>query len=244
MLLNATLFTRGGKMIFSAMSDKGRVREQNEDSYGCKDNLFVVADGMGGHLAGEIASAIAVETILTSDLTNGNEIDLREAILRANEAILAEVSQNADHIGMGTTVAVLQVLSDSVIIAHVGDSRIYCLNGQNELKLLTKDHSLVAELLQNGEITENEAKTHPQRNLLTKALGTKGLEEVDVNRFPLKTGDKFLICSDGLTGMVDESVIREMMIENENPKILTENLINLANENGGIDNITVIAIYV
>lgn len=231
-------------MVFGVATDKGKVREQNEDSYGCKDNLFIVADGMGGHQAGEIASSIAVETILASDSFSNTENDLKETIILANNAILAAVSENTEHYGMGTTVVVLKIFSDTVIIGHVGDSRIYQLNHQEEFNLLTNDHSLVAELVKNGEITEDEAKNHPQRNILTKALGTKGMTEVDVRRYPVQPGDKFILCSDGLTNMVDETLIRDVLIQSNHPQKTAEKLVEMANDKGGIDNITVMAVFI
>lgn len=229
-------------MLFGAKSDIGKVREHNEDSFGCKDNLFVVADGMGGHRAGEVASSIAVETILAGDISRIDEAGLERLILDANHAILAEAEQNPDLNGMGTTVAVLVLFPEKAIVAHVGDSRIYRYTVEGELIRLTDDHSLVAELVKRGELTETEAKDHPQRNMLTRALGTKGTIEVETMTLPVRPGDKFLLCSDGLTGMVDEDTIRQVLAGNDAPTVLAEQLVTLAVERGGIDNVTVVIV--
>lgn len=232
-------------MRIGSKTDKGRVREQNEDAYGYKERLFVVADGMGGHQAGEIASAIAVETILKMNIDGETPIDLEleKAILKANDAILNEVVHHPELSGMGTTVAVMVIHNQTVNIAHVGDSRIYYYS-EGRLAQLTKDHSLVAELVKNGEISESEAKHHPQRNILTQALGSRGEMKVEFQSLALKPGDKFLLCTDGLSGMVDENWLGNILRLDEEPQILAEKLVNLANENGGSDNITVIIIEV
>jgi serine/threonine protein phosphatase PrpC len=231
-------------MRIGAKTDKGRVREQNEDSYGYKDNLFVVADGMGGHQAGEIASAIAVETILNIDFGVDNiDFELEKGILKANEAILEEVNHYPEMAGMGTTVVVLLIRDQTAYIAHVGDSRIYhYVDGA--LTQLTKDHSLVAELLENGEISENEAKNHPQRNILTQALGSRIEMKIEFLALGIQPGDKFLLCSDGLFGMVDREGIGEILKMDGEAQELAEKLVERANENGGSDNITVLVVEV
>ena len=230
-------------MRVGAKTDKGRVREQNEDSYGFKNQLFVVADGMGGHQAGEIASAIAVTTILAMDFEDQVETELERAIIKANDAILHEVDQHPELSGMGTTVATMVLNNRNVYIAHVGDSRIYHFAG-GQLEQLTKDHSLVAELVKNGEISESEAKHHPQRNILTQALGSRGEVKIEFQSLELKAGEKFLLCSDGLSNMVDEQTIATILQINEDPQVLAERLVAKANENGGSDNITVILVEV
>jgi serine/threonine protein phosphatase PrpC len=226
-------------MRVGSKTDKGHIREQNEDAYGYKENLFVVADGMGGHQAGEIASAIAVETILAADFTTAIELELSKAIQKANDSILAEVEARPELGGMGTTVAVLVFRSQTAYLAHVGDSRIYHYTG-GRLEQLTRDHSLVAELVKNGEISESDAKRHPQRNILTRALGSKGEIQIEFQKVAANTGDKFLLCSDGLSGMVDETTIAAVLKSEEDPQFLAEKLVTLANESGGIDNITVV----
>lgn len=230
-------------MNIGAKTDIGKIREQNEDTYGYRDNLFVIADGMGGHKAGEIASAIAVEIVLASEVSSDPELSLHEAVLNANNAILDEMAKNVDFFGMGTTIAILFLAKDKAYVSHVGDSRIYKLSEGN-LTQLTDDHSFVAELIKNGSITEEEAKIHPQRNVLTRALGTPGKLEFEVNSFPVITGDKFLLCSDGLTGMVTENIMKEILESNEESQKVVDKLVQKANDNGGIDNITAIVIEV
>lgn len=232
-------------MQFGAKTDIGKIRELNEDAFGCKENLFVVADGMGGHRAGEVASAIAVETVLSLDLTTAGEESLREIILKANICIMDEMNSHPEFSGMGTTIAALLILADQAITAHIGDSRIYQLTATTgELIRLTGDHSLVAELVRKGELTEAEARNHPQRNMLTRALGTKGKLEIETHVVPRVTGDKFLICSDGLTAMVEEASLREVLLKDEHPQCLADELVDLANTRGGVDNVTVMVIPV
>ncbi len=232
-------------MRIGSKTDKGRVREQNEDSYGYRANLFVVADGMGGHEAGEVASGIAVETILKAALQPDIAAALEQAVLQANEAILEETDRHPAYQGMGTTVAVLVLEGSRAYITHVGDSRIYRWSaGSAQLEQLTDDHSLVAELVKNGGLTAAEAQTHPQRNILTRALGTRGLAEMEIKRIPADPGDKFLLCSDGLSGLVQEDELRALIGAAEPPQQIVERLVDLANERGGNDNITAILIEI
>ncbi len=230
-------------MEVGAKTDKGKVREQNEDTFGYRDTLFVIADGMGGHQAGEVASAIAVETVLAVEMDADPVVSLRRAVLSANSAILEEMAKNESFSGMGTTVAILLLKTDQAFVSHLGDSRIYQLTEGN-LVQLTDDHSFVAELIKNGSITEEEAKIHPQRNVLTRALGTEGHLEFEVNSFTTHSGDKFLICSDGLTGIVDEKIIKEILMSEKAPQIIADQLVEQANKDGGTDNISVIVIEV
>lgn len=230
-------------MEVGAKTDKGKVREQNEDTFGYRDTLFVIADGMGGHQAGEVASAIAVETVLAVEMDADPVASLRRAVLSANSAILEEMAKNESFSGMGTTVAILLLKTDQAFVSHLGDSRIYQLTEGN-LVQLTDDHSFVAELIKNGSITEEEAKIHPQRNVLTRALGTEGYLEFEVNSFTTHSGDKFLLCSDGLTGIVDEKIIKEILMSEKTPQIIADQLVEQANKDGGTDNISVIVIEV
>lgn len=230
-------------MRVGSKTDKGRVREQNEDAFGYKEQLFVVADGMGGHQAGEIASAIVVETILAMTFTDRIDLELEKAILKANDAILEEVSRRPELSGMGTTVVSMVVEAPTIYIAHVGDSRIYRLH-EGQLCQLTYDHSLVAELVKTGEITESEARHHPQRNILTQALGSRGELKIDFGQIEWVAGDKYLLCSDGLSGMLDEKAIQEILQLDEEPQHLAEMLVSMANDHGGSDNITVIVVEV
>ncbi|HBE80547.1 MAG TPA: Stp1/IreP family PP2C-type Ser/Thr phosphatase [Firmicutes bacterium] len=232
-------------MNIGAKTDKGKTREQNEDAFGYRDTLFVVADGMGGHQAGEIASAIAVETVLATEIGADPVASIQEAVLKANNAILDEMAKNENFMGMGTTIAILLLGNKQAYVSHMGDSRIYQMSAVNgNLRQLTDDHSFVAELIKNGSITEAEAKIHPQRNVLTRALGTPGKLEFEVNAFSVSPGDKFLLCSDGLTGMVDENTIKEILSSAARPQTIAEKLVGQANDNGGTDNITVIIIEI
>lgn len=231
-------------MKIGAKTDKGKVREQNEDSYGYQDDLFVLADGMGGHRAGEIASAIAVQTILAMDFTKDSpDKILKEAVYQANQAILHAVEQDPTQYGMGTTVTVLYFCKNQAYYTHIGDSRIYRYSNGSLLQL-TSDHSLVAELVKNGGITEAEARNHPQRNILTRALGTEAMLELEITQVPALTGDKFLLCSDGLCGFLEEALIFEEISVRDEPQVIVDRLVELANDAGGTDNITVILIEI
>lgn len=231
-------------MRVGAKTDIGKLREVNEDSYGYHGRLFVLADGMGGHQAGEIASAIAVETVLAADLVGARPAArLHQAILEANQAILAEVQKHPEHTGMGTTINVLYLDTTQAYIANVGDSRIYRLSG-GRLNQLTADDSLVAQLVKNGSITEEEAKVHPRRNVLIQALGMEGNLEFEVTTVGIAPGDKFLLCSDGLTGMLDEKTIAAYLAEDIAPQLIAEQLVEAANKAGGRDNITVIVVEI
>lgn len=231
-------------MEIGSKTDRGMVRELNEDALGYHHQLFVVADGMGGHEAGEIASAIAVEVVLKMEKSIEPSLaNLEMAILKANEAILSQTNERSELQGMGTTIVALWVFEERGLIAHVGDSRIYHLRNGNLTKL-TEDHSLVAELVKNGGLTEAEAKNHPQRNILIRALGTKTSLEVSLQEISILNGDKFLLCTDGLTGMLEESEIQEILSCKENLQVIAEILVAAANEAGGNDNISVIVIEV
>ncbi|MCL6588442.1 MAG: Stp1/IreP family PP2C-type Ser/Thr phosphatase [Firmicutes bacterium] len=255
-------------MRVGAKTDQGKVRERNEDAYGFRNNFFVLADGMGGHSAGEVASSIAVETILNSSIIGFQEGDylnlgasdfgppklsptqeddlkiaIKESILRANRSILEEVNLHPENKGMGTTVTVLYVTEGRAFFAHIGDSRIYQLSN-GSLVQLTDDHSLVAELIKNGVISEKEARNHSQRNILTQALGTECALEFEVAVIPAKTGDKFLLCSDGLNGVLEDSIIKTQLALSDDPQNIAEQLVFLANEKGGPDNITVIVVEI
>ena len=184
-------------------SDLGRQRQGNEDNFFVRAPLFVVADGMGGAQAGEVASEIAVRSF-DDELPNGSRSEaLVRVIEDANKRIHERARANESLHGMGTTTTAAYVDDDEVVIAHVGDSRAYLLRG-GELIRLTKDHSLVGELVARGKLTEEQAEQHPQRSVITRALGPEANVQVDVDTFTAKAGDVFLLCSDGLTSMVHE----------------------------------------
>ncbi len=227
----------------------GNYRKNNEDSYYIdpSEKLFVLADGMGGHLAGEKASAMATEIIAKnfeklSENPNIQDImDMtNESIKKANSEIFTKSATNEDYRGMGTTVVMGYVLDDTFVYSSVGDSRIYIID--SDINQITKDDSFVNYLMEIGEITEDEAKVHPKKNVLTKALGTNEDVEVIINNLKLKDKDIVLLCSDGLTNMVSNEKICEI-VKNNSPKIARDKLIELALKNGGMDNITFILIY-
>jgi PPM family protein phosphatase len=220
-------------------SDLGRQRQGNEDNYFVRAPLFVVADGMGGAQAGEVASEIAVRSF-DDDLPNGSLPDaLRAVIEGANRQIHDKARADESLHGMGTTTTAAYVDDEEVVIAHVGDSRAYLLRS-GELIRLTKDHSLVGELVARGKLTEEQAEQHPQRSVITRALGPEASVQVDVDIFPAKAGDLFLLCSDGLTSMVHEPKLRPLFEEGDSLETLGKRLIDAANAAGGRDNITVI----
>lgn len=230
-------------MKVAGRTDRGKVRELNEDAFGYHGGLFVVADGMGGHQAGEVASAIAVDTILKADISGDVKTALQKSLMAANQAILKQAEQSKEYNGMGTTVAVLFFGDNRAFVTHIGDSRVYYLSGDS-LKQLTSDHSLVNELVKTGEITAEEAKSHPQRNILTRALGSNDSFDPEIIEIEVTKGDKFLLCSDGLTGTVPETLIKEYMSLETEPEAIVNQLIDSANEFGGNDNITVILVEI
>jgi protein phosphatase len=220
-------------------SDLGRQRQGNEDNFFVRAPLFVVADGMGGAQAGEVASEIAVRSF-DDELPNGSRADaLVHVIEEANKRIHERARSDDSLHGMGTTTTAAYVDDDEVLIAHVGDSRAYLWRG-GELVRLTKDHSLVGELVARGKLTEEQAEQHPQRSVITRALGPEANVQVDIDIFPAKAGDLFLLCSDGLTSMVHEPKLAPLFEEASSLETLGKRLIDAANAAGGRDNITVI----
>jgi PPM family protein phosphatase len=222
-------------------SDLGRQRQGNEDNYFVRAPLFVVADGMGGAQAGEVASELAVKQF-ERGLPDGapRAEALVDLIQKANAEIHRQAQDDPDRAGMGTTVTAAYLDGDDVVVAHVGDSRAYLLRG-GDLIRLTRDHSLVGELVARGKLTEEQAESHPQRSVITRALGAHHEVEVDTEVFPARDGDLFLLCSDGLTGMVGEERLKPMLDDRGRSLEQTGRaLIAAANEAGGRDNITVI----
>ncbi len=236
-----------------AKSDIGRKRSMNQDSFSVfedeesKLNLYILADGMGGYKGGEIASRVAVTAIekyikekFNSNMKKHQILKIIEdAIEFANNAIYEESEVDEELQDMGTTVEVCLILDNKVYIGHIGDSRIYRIRG-NTIERITTDHSYVEKLVRDGEITREEAYTHPKKNLLIKALGTEKKAEPDLLNIDIKQDDILLICSDGLTNMIRENQILKIIKENE--ELAENNLIEKANEAGGLDNITVIII--
>ena len=220
-------------------TDIGRVRERNEDSLLVDPPLYVVADGMGGHRGGQVASQVALEAM------EGLEVDgqgsLAEHVRRANRAVWDRSVEDERLSGMGTTLTAARIDGGSALIAHVGDSRAYLLR-DGSLQQLTTDHTLVARMVKSGEITEAEAEVHPHKNVLTRALGTDEQVEVDEDSIALVDGDRLLLCSDGLTGMVTEDQIQAILETSEQPQQAADRLVKAANRAGGIDNITVVVL--
>jgi serine/threonine protein phosphatase PrpC len=220
-------------------SDLGRQRQGNEDSFFVRAPLFVVADGMGGAQAGEVASEMAVESF-DRGLPDGAPADgLVQVIEDANRRIHDRSRAESQRAGMGTTVTAAYVGESEVTIAHVGDSRAYLLR-DGELTRLTRDHSLVGELVARGKLTEEQAETHPQRSVITRALGPERDVEVDVQSYQARSGDVFMVCSDGLTSMVPEARVTPILLGAASLEQAGRELIAAANDAGGRDNITVI----
>src|SRR5918999_4707926 len=230
------------------VTDAGKVRRNNEDSLlvgeGKDETLFAVADGIGGFEAGEVASRIAIEVL--NELEPGSTFE--EAIGEANRRILAAGRGDERLSGMGTTVVAVRfggTHEEPVAeVAHVGDSRAYLLRG-GELSPVTEDHSLVAELVRSGDLTRAQAAEHPQKNLITRALGAEDDVEVDTAVLPVEAGDRFLLCSDGLTDMVPEARIAEILADSpDDPEEPARALVSAALEAGGSDNVTVVVVDV
>jgi protein phosphatase len=231
-------------MLAYAQSDIGMVRKTNEDSYiFLPPHLFVVADGMGGHVAGEIASNLGVNTIRdyiekVSLQTDWEQV-LKEAIIQANTNIYQMSQSQSECQGMGTTVTAVYLDNMEICWSHVGDSRLYLIR-ENQLQQITKDHSLVWELMQNGSITSEEAQVHPHRNILTRAVGTSDTLCVDSGRFLWQPGDNLLLCTDGLTNMLSEDNILSICTQPNSPQTIINTLVDQAKQAGGHDNITAI----
>ena len=251
------------KILSSGLTDVGMKREGNEDSWAGLDEegLYIVADGMGGHAAGEIASGTAVTTVTdfikaslhketgengdTTELGIDHYMNLLEkGVLQANETICHLSEENADYSGMGTTLSAMIVQNNQAAVAHVGDSRIYRLR-DGVMKPVTTDHSWVNEQMQRNIITSEEAKTHRWRNVITRALGNTLNLEVDTRKLDLLPDDCFVLCSDGLTGMVDDSDLENIVSSmKDDLDGACQSLVDMAKAAGGDDNITVILLRV
>ncbi len=228
------------KLIPGGATDQGQVRETNEDGYVVdrRLQLYAIADGMGGHRAGEVASATALEA-LRAAVASGT--GLGDAITSANEAVHSKATADADLTGMGTTLTAIVPDGNGVLVGHVGDSRAYLLR-DGELRQLTTDHSLIEELVREGRLTEEQASVHPQRSAITRAIGVEEDVEVDVYPVPLLPGDRLLLCSDGLTTMLRAQAISALLRRERDPTRAANLLVDAANAAGGEDNITTIVI--
>lgn len=236
-------------MKISSATSVGKVRSLNEDSFYASSEslggavLAVVADGMGGHNAGEVASAEAVKIIKDSITDTDTDVkkSLCDAVDIANDTIYKMSVKNPKLHGMGTTVTACVIDKGQLTIAHVGDSRLYLLRN-GEILQMTKDHSLVEMLIENGTITKEDAKNHPQKNVITRAIGTANTIDTDTYEFSVKEGDIILLCSDGLTNMVDEEKILSIVWGENSFENLAQKLIKEAENAGGLDNITAVLI--
>ena len=233
-----------------SMTDIGRKRKLNQDTvYSCEhplgnlNNLFIVADGMGGHKAGDYASAYTVKAIEREvevcDDRSPIKI-LREAITVANIEVYEKACSEPDFAGMGTTCVAATIDGDTLYVANVGDSRLYIID--RAITQVTKDHSLVAELVRKGSLDANQAKAHPDKNIITRAIGAASTIEIDFFEVELSSGDIILMCTDGLTNMVEDDEILRIVRTSVDVPDMAENLIKMANHNGGKDNIGVVII--
>jgi serine/threonine protein phosphatase PrpC len=223
------------------ITDTGRRRRRNEDAYVCEPPLFAIADGMGGAQAGEVASRLAAAALKESGADTGGEERIYDLIQEANRRVYDRSSTDPSTSGMGTTITVALVENGNVAFGHVGDSRAYLIRDRR-MEQITEDHSLVNELMKSGKLSREEAEAHPQRSVITRALGTDPDVDVDTFTIEAETGDVFLLCSDGLTDMVDEGEIFELVDANRRDiDAALKALVKAANRSGGEDNITVVA---
>jgi PPM family protein phosphatase len=224
-----------------SITDPGRKRRHNEDAYVCEPPLFAIADGMGGAQAGEVASRLAAAALKESGASTGGEQRIVDLIQEANRRVYDRSNTDPNTSGMGTTMTVALVENGRVAFGHVGDSRAYLIR-DGAMEQVTEDHSLVNELLKSGKLSPEEAESHPQRSVITRALGTDPDVDVDTFTIDAESGDVFLLCSDGLTDMVDEQHILELVEQNRpNMDAALKALVRAANRGGGEDNITVVA---
>ena len=227
-----------------SLTDTGILREMNQDYYfmsavGNLPNLFIVADGMGGHKAGDYASRYSTQRVVASIARNPGDQPvtiLKEAIEKANELLVVESKEDETKAGMGTTIVAAVIDGQQLYVANVGDSRLYVIG--NTIKQITKDHSLVNEMVRMGEIDESEARMHPDKNIITRAIGAAEHIEVDFFEVELCSDDVILLCSDGLTNMVSDGEIFDIIKQLDTPQKQVNELVRMANKNGGRDNIT------
>jgi len=233
-------------------TDIGKLRQLNQDfvftsvyPLGVLDNLFLVADGMGGHKAGDYASKCAVETIIEMcSKSKGKKMitAISDAVNEANTRIRRKAMEDENMVGMGTTM-VLSTINDNVLtVANVGDSRLYVISADKTIVQITRDHSLVEEMVRMGGIDRVSARNHPDKNIITRAIGATGNVNIDFFEVNLKDGDTILMCSDGLSNMIEDKDILKIVTSNDNLETAAGDLISTANENGGSDNISVVLI--
>ena len=233
-------------------TDIGKLRQLNQDfvftsvyPLGALDNLFLVADGMGGHKAGDYASKCAVETIIEMcSKSRGKKMvtAISDAINEANTRIRRKAMEDVNMVGMGTTAVLATVNNDTLIVANVGDSRLYIISAEKTITQITRDHSLVEEMVRMGGIDRVSARNHPDKNIITRAIGATGNVNIDFFEVSLKEGDVILMCSDGLSNMLEDKDILEIVTTNDDLQTTANALVSAANENGGSDNISVVLI--
>jgi len=232
------------RLSHGAASAVGRVRAINQDDFGAGDDLFVLADGMGGHRGGEVASAEAVAGVLGS-FDERTRAGLARAVDRANQAVFGRAAGDVDLFGMGTTLCALALArsegGDVLAVANVGDSRVYRY-GDGRLTQVSDDHSLVADLVRAGDLTEEEAARHPQRNILTRALGIESALSVDTWELSIQADDRYLLCSDGLFNEIDDDRIAALLAGHDNPELTAATLVRAAVDAGGHDNVTALVV--
>ena len=228
-------------MISLGISKTGLVRQRNEDRFYAQGPLLIVADGMGGYTGGEYASTMVVDTIaeVVNDATEMSTEVLENAILQANRMVYEKSQSYKELEGMGTTAVVAYVQEDTLYWAHVGDSRLY-IYGSEGLRRVTKDHSMVQQLVEAGTITEEEVIHHPKRNMLTRAIGVYETVEVDTGVVEVHQNDRILLCSDGLSGYIEESKIELVLSEENNESRALEDLVHLVYDAGARDNVTIV----
>ena len=227
--------------MWGARSDVGCVRPHNEDSYLVQSPLFCVCDGMGGHAAGEVASSIAVETIAKTAPQSADAARLAAAVEAANAAVIEAALNGLGKPGMGCTATCAYIENDTLAIAHVGDSRAYLLH-EGTLIRVTRDHSYVEELVDAGEITADEARVHPNRSVITRALGSDPAMYADHFTLHIEEGDRLILCSDGLSSMIPDSDIENIATQSSTAQICVDNLVDAALAAGGHDNVTVVVV--
>lgn len=226
---------------YAALTHVGRVREHNEDSLLAEPPLFAVADGLGGHLAGEIASKIAIDTLVEGAPRHADSKALARAVHAANRAVVQAAEEGTGRSGMGTTLTAAIVEGTHIALAHVGDSRAYLMRGRT-LERVTEDHSMVADMIRRGTLTEEESRIHPHRSVVTRALGTDPNMCADTYDVEARVGDRLLLASDGLTGMLTDAEIAEVLGAGGDTQQTAKALVDAANDAGGQDNISVVVV--
>ncbi|MGN0302568.1 MAG: Stp1/IreP family PP2C-type Ser/Thr phosphatase [Anaerotardibacter sp.] len=242
-MTNTNLKLSSSGAFFGGCTDVGRVREHNEDSMLLAAPLFAVADGMGGHEAGEVASEIAIQTLAEMTPEHLDAIGLEQAVVAANLNVMRAPAQGVGRDGMGTTLTAAMVENERLLVAQVGDSRAYLLHG-GHMQQITRDHSLMADMIESGQITEEEARFHPNRSVITRAIGSDAYMRPDIYELNVVAGDRLLLCSDGLNTMLEDREIRYILSSVSNPQKCCEELVEAALRAGGHDNVTVVVVDV